>query len=242
MTMASAPSAGLAAGDSPRITTVVMAFNEAENLRPTVRELLDVLGSLGQSYELLIINDGSSDTTGEVADDLAQGDAHVRVLHHPANQGLGGVYRSGFTHSRGALVTFFPADGQFPASIIPRFIDAVADVDMVLGYIPNRKGPAVARILSWAERVLYRFLFGPLPRFQGVLMFHRHLLDQVKLKSDGRGWAVLMELIIRCSRDKYRLVSLPTTLRPRLSGASKVNNLNAIRSNLRQVILLRRQL
>jgi glycosyltransferase involved in cell wall biosynthesis len=229
-------------GDDPSITTVVMAFNEADNLLPTVHELQSVLESLGDTYELLIIDDGSSDATGQIADDLARSRAHIRVLHHEANLGLGGVYRSGFTHSRGRLVTFFPADGQFPASIIPSFVDAVGSLDMVLGYIPNRRGSLIGRILSWAERALYRGLFGPIPRFQGVLMFRRRLLEEVELKSQGRGWAVLMEFVIRCSRNKYRLLSLPTPLRPRLSGASKVNNLRTIRANLREVMLLKRHL
>jgi hypothetical protein len=85
-------------------------------------------------------------------------------------------------------------------------------------------------------------LFGSLPRFQGVLMFRRSLLDELELKSTGRGWTVLMELIIRASRGGYRLVSVPTEMRPRMSGKSKVNNLRTIWANLKQVFALRRHL
>ena len=82
-------------------------------------------------------------------------------------------------------------------------------------------------------------LFGPLPRFQGIIMFRSSLLDEFKLKSSGRGWAVLMELIIRTKRARRRMKSLPTEMRPRRSGVSKVNNIATISENLKQVIALR---
>lgn len=231
-------------GRTPKIalTTVVMAYNEAANLQTAVEELVAALESLTVPYELLIINDGSSDTTGDVADGLAKKHPNARVVHHGINRGLGGVYRSGFTESRGSLVTFFPADGQFPATIIPDFFEAAVGADIVLGYIPDRKDSLLARVLSWGERCLYRFLFGPIPKFQGILMFRRRILDDIRLQSDGRGWVILMELIVRCSRAGYRIVSRPTTIRPRLSGGSKVNNLRTIHANLRQILALKRYL
>lgn len=227
---------------APSLTTVVMAYNEAENLRATVEELVAALEVLAVPYELLIIDDGSSDATGSVADRLAKEYPRARVLHHESNRGLGGVYRSGFAQSRGRLVTFFPADGQFPAAIIPEFFQAASEADLVLGYIPDRNDSLVARVLSWGERALYRLLFGPIPEFQGIVMFHRHILEDVKLRSDGRGWAILMEFIVRSSRSGYRIVSRRTTIRPRRSGESKVNNLRTIHANLRQIVALRRYL
>ena len=92
------------------------------------------------------------------------------------NLGLGGVYRTGFERATGDLVTFFPADGQFPASILHAFYPLAAGHELVLGYLPQRDGSLLARGLSAAERVLYRALFGPMPRFQGVFMVRRTLL------------------------------------------------------------------
>ena len=73
-------------------------------------------------------------------------------------------------------------------------------------------------------------------------MFRRQMLSEIPLVSDGRGWAVIMELILRASRGSYRLVSVPTEVRPRLSGQSKVNNLRNIVSNLTQLWELRSKL
>ena len=215
-----------------------MAFNEARNLEVVAREIHFTLSELGQEYEVLIVDDGSSDGTDRIADRLAKEFTQVRVIHHGANQGLGGVYRTGFGQAQNNLITFFPADGQFPAGIIQQFVPFMDDADMVLGYLTNRNSSLLARSLSEAEKILYRLLLGPLPKFQGVLMFKRRLLDSMELKSTGRGWAVLMELIIGASRGGYRLVSIPTEMRPRMSGKSKVNNLSTIWANLKQVLAL----
>ena len=216
-----------------------MAFNEVASLEAVVREVDATLGELRLASEIVIVDDGSTDGTGVVADRLAEKLSRVQVIHHAENKGLGGVYRTGFTRAQGDLITFLPGDGQFPASIVAAFVSLIGNKDMVLGYLPSRERPFLARTLSAVERMLYRILFGPLPRFQGVLMFRRTLLEELELESTGRGWAVLMELIVRASRGGYRIVCVPTEIRPRTSGRSKVNNLSTVWANLKQVVVLR---
>lgn len=219
-----------------------MAYNEVQNLAQVVEEVYAVLLSIGHSHEIIIVDDGSTDGTGELADSLQAEIPTARVLHHQQNYGLGGVYRTGFAEAQARFVTFTAADGQFPATIIQQFYPLMSDTDMVLGYLPKRKRSLLAESLSFAERGLYRIILGPMPKFQGIVMFRRDLLDRFDLQSTGRGWAVLMELIIRASRGGYRLVSVPTEMRPRISGRSKVNNLPAIWANLKQVVALRHYL
>jgi glycosyltransferase involved in cell wall biosynthesis len=216
-----------------------MAYNEAGSLEAVAREIHDELGRLGCAYELLVVDDGSTDGSAALADRLATELAGARALHHPQNRGLGAVYRTGFAEARGELVTFFPADGQFPAAIIGQYLAAIEGADMILGTLPERRDALMARALSFAERLLLRALFGHFPRFQGIVMFRRALLDGMVLASRGRGWTVLMEFILRAERRGARIRNLPITLRPRASGKSKVRNLRNIVSNLRQVFTLR---
>ncbi|MFA5164085.1 MAG: glycosyltransferase family 2 protein [Candidatus Omnitrophota bacterium] len=223
----------------PVISAIVMAYNEAASIDDTCREIHGELSRIGDPFELLIIDDGSTDGTSAKADAIAVSLPYCRVVHHAVNSGLGGVYRTGFSAAAGNYVTFFPADGQFPADIIGKFRPMMAEYDMVLGYLPERKGQAFAKFLSKAERCLYAALFGKLPVFQGVMMFRRELPGMFRLKSSGRGWAVVMELIIRVSRAGFRITSVPTGYRPRKSGSSKVNNPRNIIANLLQVIVLR---
>ena len=128
-------------------------------------EQKDFIRGLGVEFELLVVNDGSSDGTAELAERLAMEHDRVRVIHHPINRGLGGGYRTGFDTARGDWLIFFPADGQFPArATLPRFWQSRHGVDLVLGQVAGRTDSMAGRVLSLAERVLYRALFGGFPR------------------------------------------------------------------------------
>jgi hypothetical protein len=81
-----------------------------------------------------------------------------------------------------------------------------------------------------------------MPRFQGIMMIRRELLRDIPLSSTGRGWAVVMEFILKAARAGARIDSVPTTVRPRSHGESKVNNWRTIVANLRQLLTLRRHL
>ncbi len=226
----------------PRLTVVVMTYDEVHSLESVVDEIRAEVERAGVTHEVLVVDDGSTDGSGPLADELAQRHEAVRVVHHDPNQGLGGVYRTGFAEARGELLTFFPADAQFPAEIIGQFLPLAGAHDMVLGYLPQRADSVVAKGLSAVERVLYRVLFGGFPRFQGILMFRTAILRDVTLVSAGRGWAVVMELILRADRAGYRLHSAPTGWRPREHGTSKVNNVRTILANVRQLAQLSRRL
>jgi glycosyltransferase involved in cell wall biosynthesis len=224
---------------TPLLSVIIMAYNEKENLEMVLREFSSTLQALRVTYELVIINDGSTDGTGTLADDLMTAIPCMKVHHHQENQGLGGVYRTGFFLARGRFVTFYPADGQCAPSLIERYLVLMDSSDLVLGYIPERPCSRLAQTFSALEKMLYRLLFGYFPNFQGILMFRASLLDKITLKSRGRGWAVLMEFILKTIRGGYRVSSVATEVRPRQGGQSKVLNLRTIWANLSQVILLR---
>lgn len=224
---------------APIVSVVVLAFNEEASVRRAVGEIRDELRRLEVPWELVAVDDGSTDATGQLLDEMAKEEPRMRVVHHGDNRGLGGGYWTGFEEARGTYVTFFPADGQFPPDIIPRFLSMMDDLDMVLGYLPKRPNEHLARALSLAERALYFALLGKMPRFQGILMFRRALLDQVPLVSHGRGWGVIMELILRVSRGPYRVQSVPNEIRPRLHGTSRAVSVRNIAANLKQLAELR---
>ena len=229
-------------GAAPTITCCVFAWDEIATLRPVVEAQLAELERLGVPHELLIIDDGSTDGTGLEADRLAREHPAVRVIHHAENRGLGGVYRTGFTGARGEFVTFFPADGQFPASILSQYYPLIQRWDLVLGNLPRRTDKLVGALLGRVERLLYRVLLGHVPRLEGVFIFRREILSRLPLKSEGRGWTVVWELVVRAHRAGLRIVGCPITMLPRTHGASKVNNLRNIAANFRQLLGLRRLL
>lgn len=226
--------------EDPVLTVVLMTYNERETLAGVAAELLNTMEQLPCRSELLIVNDGSTDGSSAIAERLAGERSGVRVLHHEANLGLGEVYRSGFSNALGRYVTFFPADGQFPSEIVDDFLVSMESADLVLGYLQKRQGVPIARAFSALERRLYRLLLGPMPRFQGIFMLRRDVLNQFPLASKGRGWGIVMEMILRIHRGGYRVVTKPTGYRPRRSGQSKATTGQAVMANLRQVLALRK--
>lgn len=224
------------------VAVILMAYNEAGTVADVLREIDAVLRPSRWSYEVVVVDDGSTDGTGEIVEQLGRELPNIRVHHHSSNRGIGEVYRTGFGSARSEYLTFLPADGQFPATIVTQFLPLMEGSDLVLGYLPLAKRTPVAKVLSIAERTLYRLLFGMVPRFQGIMMFRRALLGELNIRPAGRGWGVLMEIIVKSVRSNRRIIAEPTALRGRMSGASKVNNLRSVWANVRQALELRRSL
>lgn len=221
------------------LSIIVMAYNEVDSLEIVVSEIIQALEKICPRYEIIIVDDGSSDGTSDLSDHLANTSNKINVIHHPINRGLGGVYRTGIENANSDYVTFIPADGQFPPRILRDYLPHMYESDMIIGYIPNRRDSLSSRSLSLLEKLFYRLLFGSFPKLQGVLMFRTDLREEIKLISSGRGWAVVMELVMKASKNGYTLLEMPNELRPRISGSSKVNNLNTVYENFKEALLLR---
>jgi glycosyltransferase involved in cell wall biosynthesis len=228
--------------DAPSVSVIVMAYNEAGTVASVLREISETLAPSGLTYEVLVVDDGSDDGTGDIADEVAASVPEIHVLHHGVNRGIGEVYRTGFSAARGDYLTFLPADGQFPATIVTQFASLIPEADVVVGYFTDIRRSPAARVLSACERLLYRVMFGTLPRFKGIMMFRRTVLSDLHIEPSGRGWGVLMEIVVKASRAHFRIASVATPLRARQSGHSKVNNLRSVLANLRQALELRRSL
>jgi glycosyltransferase involved in cell wall biosynthesis len=213
------------------ISVIVPVYNEQASIEMVIEEAVATLDEIGREYEILVIDDGSNDATGEIVDRMAHRYKRVTAIHHKENKGLGGVYRTAFANVKYDYVTILAGDGEVPACTIRTFMSSIDNVDVVLGFLPHGKflptgKPDVrSRLLSGAERVLYRTLFGTFPKFQGNLLFRRKLLEDLPLASTGRGWMIMSELLIRASRAGYKMVSVPIEMRPRIAGKSKVKNL-----------------
>jgi len=222
------------------LSAFLFAYNEADTLEEVARELDGVLRDLGRPYELVIVDDGSTDGTSAIADRLVRELEQASVIHHGKNCGLGDTYLTAFGRARMDLLAFFYGDGQIPPSLLYTFLAAFdGGADMALGYLPRRKDPLIGILLSQIERLILNSMFGKLPKVQGFIMFRRNLLQDFPLKlAGGRAWTVLWELMIRAYKGGRKIVSIPTVIRQRTSGASKVNNLPTAWANFRRTMQL----
>ena len=210
---------------------VLPTYNEAENLEPLV---LAARPQLPSGSRILVVDDGSPDGTGEIADRLAAEGDDVDVLHRPDKQGLGPAYVAGFRHALtgGArLVVQMDADFSHDPADIPALLAAAAEADLVLGsrYVDGGSvadwGP-LRRTISRGGSAYARGVLGVEIRdlTGGFKAIRREVLEAIDLGSiSSLGYAFQVEITYRAVRAGFRVVEVPITFRDRRVGESKMS-------------------
>jgi dolichol-phosphate mannosyltransferase len=210
-----------------RVTVCLPTYNERENLEPMVR----ALGEHG--VRVLVVDDGSPDGTGELADRLAGELDFVEVLHRERKEGLGRAYVAGFARALadGAdLIMEMDCDFSHDPADVPRLIAAASDADLVLGsrYVRGggvRNWGALRRFISWGASLYTRLLLMPIhDPTGGFKCFRRTVLEALELERvTSRGYAFQIELTYRALRKGFRVVEIPIVFADREVGHSKMS-------------------
>jgi len=201
------------------VTVVVPAFNEEQGIAVTLRELRGVLDGLGRPWELLVVDDGSTDATAEIA--RREGATVVRV---PRNRGYGAALKTGIARARHDLIIITDADGTYPATAIPALLKHAADYDMVVGARtgPDVHVPMVRRPAKWFLGRLASYLAGQkIPDLNsGLRVMHRRLVERYEhLLPSGFSFTTTITLAALCN--DALVYYHPIDYRARL-GASKI--------------------
>jgi dolichol-phosphate mannosyltransferase len=217
----------------PGAWLILPTYNEAENIEALVRAVLPQLAGTELEHTVLVVDDGSPDGTGAIADRLAEEFAQVRVLHRPQKQGLGRAYLAGFgvALSEGAeLVLQMDSDFSHDPADLPRLLAAAGAADLVLGsrYVPGggvTDWGVVRRVLSRGGSAYARLLLGVPVRdlTGGFKCFHRRVLETLDLEgvhADGYGFQI--ELTYRAVQAGFTVAEVPITFRERRVGRSKM--------------------
>ena len=220
------------------LSVVIPAYNEGDNVAPVVEETLSVLGAdpaVGP-FEIVIVDDGSTDQTLSIAQALAKAHSNIVVVQHPSNRGFGAALRSGFTATRGRLVTAISADGELPPGQILPLLKEMGDADLILG-VRERTVNAFRKTLTFGLNVLFRLILGFVPSATAIYIVRGDLLRRMDLQSDT-GLANL-EVLLYCRLWNGRIRSGRTLTRQRLSGASKVTNVRTMWRTFVEMMKLR---
>jgi glycosyltransferase involved in cell wall biosynthesis len=227
----------------PRLTFFFPAFNEQENVAETVRRALEEIGPLVDgSIEVLVVDDGSTDGTPELADALAAADPRVRV-HHQQNRGYGGALRAGFAHATGELIGFSDGDLQFDLREMSRLLDRLGDerrpVDAVIGYRLARRDPPHRIVIAKTYNAIVSVLFGLRVRDIDCAMklFRRELFDGLLLETDSPFLSA--ELLIKLKARGERITQLGVTHYPRSAGTNTGASFRKILRTFRDIGKLR---
>jgi glycosyltransferase involved in cell wall biosynthesis len=198
------------------------AHNEEANIEGLVEEALAVLPTLAHEFEIIAVNDGSSDSTPQIADRLAASHTQVRVVHHTSNRGYGSALRSGFAAARHPLVCFLDGDRQFKVEDLSRLLERLAaqdQPDVVLGYRLKRADPLLRLLYARAYRLCLRIFFGLRVRDPDCAckLFRRAALEGMRLESGGAFMSA--ELLIKLRERGRRLVEVGVPHYPRTAGS-----------------------
>lgn len=208
------------------------SYNEEKNLETTVSKAIGVLRANFDRWEIIIVNDGSSDATATVADRLARKFLGVTVVTHPCNRGYGAAFRSGAYHCRHSWIAFTDADGQFDFSEIVKFLEKQAETgsDLVIGYYLRRAVPFYRKANSFLWQVVVFLLFGLRVRDIdcGFKLFSKRVIDTIPPLESERGAFVSTEFLVKAGKAGFKIVEIGVTHRPRLAGQATGANLNVI--------------
>jgi len=224
------------------LSIVLPAYNEEANVESAVEQVSAVAQQLGMDYEIILVNDGSADRTGEIARELAQRISNFRLVEHYPNRGYGGSLKAGFAAATKDLVAFAPADNQFDFGEITRLLERLDEADIVSGYRAERQDHFVRKLNAFGWNMLVRLLFGYLCHDIdcGFKLFRREILEHVTIVSNGA--MIDTELLAGARARGFRIAEVPVTHLPRVAGEATGANLGVVVKAFRDLALFRRRL
>ena len=214
--MAESPS-----GAPPALSVVIPAFDEEANVEPCYRELVGVLETHGQSFEIVFVDDGSTDGTPGILRGLAGGDSRVRVLRLRRNSGQTAALDAGFRAARAPIVVTMDADLQNDPHDIPRLLAALPGQDAVCGWRVDRHDPWTKRIASRVANAVRDRVTADGVHDTGCTLkaFRREAVQRLHLY---RGMHRFLPALLQM--EGMRVTELPVSHRPRRAGVSKYGN------------------
>ena len=216
-----APSTGL--------TMFFPAYNDGGTIASLVIRAVQVAARLTPNFEVIIVNDGSTDSTKDIADELARTYPQVRVVHHDRNRGYGGALRSGFAAATKDLIAYTDGDAQYdPTELEVLWKHLTPDADMVTGYKISRSDPwhrvVIGRLYHHTVKILFRL------RVRDVdcdfRMLRREIFNRVRLEGDTG--VICLEMMRKIQDAGFRVVEVPVHHYHRTHGRSQFFNFRRV--------------
>jgi glycosyltransferase involved in cell wall biosynthesis len=223
-------------GCAKSITVIFPAYNEEQNIRSAIARAVEAMRPRFHFFELLIIDDGSTDRTGQIAEDLARAYPEITVLHNRQNLGLGETLYRGFQCARGELVIQNAMDYPLDLCDLDKMIPLLEEADVIVatrkayaGYSPYRK------LTSTVNRLILRRLFSPKLRdYNYTQLFKREVLMAARPSSRSTVF-IVPEIIIRAYELGFRIIELDVDYYPRVFGEATSGKPRIILRSLRDM-------
>ncbi|MCL5676044.1 MAG: glycosyltransferase family 2 protein [Patescibacteria group bacterium] len=218
-------------------------WNEENNIEQVVLKAIPVVKKLAQKWEILMIDDGSSDGTARIGRKLARSHSNLRLISHNPNRGYGAALKSGLKNSKYDLVIFTDGDGQFDFMEASGFLEKLNGNDMVIGYRSVRKDSLIRHLLMMYLKIHDYILFGF--NFKdidcGFKLFTKKAIKTISpLKSEGA--MITTEILARAKKNRLKIVQVSVNHYPRKYGRQSGANLRVLLRALKESLILWREL
>jgi glycosyltransferase involved in cell wall biosynthesis len=211
------------------ISAVLPAHNEAENIRTTVENCVTYLENNVSDYEVVVVNDGSSDDTQYIVEGLASTNSKVVLVNHPINTGYGSALRSGFEKASCEYIFFMDSDGQFDINDLDRLIPLLSAKDVVIGYREDRADSLVRSLNAWLYGLYIYLTFGLKVRDMDCAfkVFPTKAYQDIRpIISVGALFSA--EFLIKLKRNGFTLREIPVRHFPRRFGTQSGASIKVI--------------
>jgi glycosyltransferase involved in cell wall biosynthesis len=213
----------------PSLSVFFPALNDSGTIASMVIRAVQTASQLTPDYEVIVVNDGSTDATAAIADDLAARYPHVRVVHHPINRGYGGALQTGFRTATKELVFYTDGDAQYdPAELVHLWARMTPDADLVNGYKLDRSDPLHRVVIGRLYHHLVSLLFGLKLRDVDCdfRLMRRAIFERIHLeKTSG---VICLEMMKKIHDAGYHIVEVPVHHYHRAFGRSQFFNFRRI--------------
>ncbi len=224
------------------ISVFFPCYNEEANVENTTQAALSTFRRVSDDFEIIIVNDGSKDRTGEIADRLASEHPEVRAVHNNPNLGYGGALQRGFREATKTWVFYTDGDGQFDFEEIDKLFPLLDQYDVVSAYRLNRQDPFIRKVNAFCWTTLVNAVFGLWLRDIDCAfkLFPRKLFDEIDMKSTGA--LIDAEVLTRAKRIGYRIGQVGVHHYPRSAGEQTGADLRVIARAFKELFKLRREI
>ena len=212
-----------------QLSVFIPAYDEEGNIEDTVRELRTALDAqVDLTYEIIIVNDGSTDRTGEIADALARADPAIRVVHNPQNLGLAKTFWVGVHAAKCEYIGWIPGDNGFPAASLKKWLAPLGQADLIQTYLLNTEVRYLnRRLVSKAYTLTMNALFGlNLKYYNGIQICRRDIFLSVTTHADS--FALLSEVLVKLISRGCSYIEVGLNMQERAQGQSKAVKLQNI--------------
>lgn len=224
----------------PSLSVVFPTFNDGKSIPTLVKKTLSLLPKLTNDYEIIIVNDGSKDNTGEVLRQLQKEVSFLKVVTNEVNQGYGAALVNGFKKARKDFIFYTDSDGQYDVMEIKKLLASLGkNIDIVTGFKLNRADAWYRRIIGGGYNQFVKIVFGL--KIKDVdcdfRLFRRTILDGVNFKITSGAFDV--EFVKKLQEKKARFKEVPIRHYPRLHGRSQFFNFKKISESLWDLVRIR---